>query len=98
MAYGFMRLAAIQLETKLQKCIRIGITIFKIFIWGGISSYIRLEITFYGYTRVSPKTKFLTVYPTENFEYGYPLSGSEYALELPPIHYLKYGHATCANY
>ena len=45
-----------------------GITIFKIFIWGGISSDIRSEITF--------KTKFRAVYPTiyhlnENFEYSY---------------------------
>ena len=40
-------------ETKLQKCIRVGITIFKIFIWGGISSDIQLEITFYGSSRKS---------------------------------------------
>ena len=31
-----------------------GITIFKIFIWGGISSYIRSEITFYGSAYASP--------------------------------------------
>ena len=37
----FMRLATLPIETKLQKCIRIGITIFKISIWGGISSDIR---------------------------------------------------------
>ena len=30
------------------KNIRMGITIFKYFIWGGISSYIRSEIMFYG--------------------------------------------------
>ena len=30
--------AALQFESKLQTCIRMGITIFKIFIWGGISS------------------------------------------------------------
>ena len=57
-----MRPATLQFETRLQKCIRIGITIFKIFIWGGISSDIRLEIMFYGDTLAN-----------ENFEYGYPL-------------------------
>ena len=31
-----------------KKDIRMGKTIFKFFIWGGISSHIRLEITFYG--------------------------------------------------
>ena len=36
------------LKGKCSKCIRMGITIFKIFIWGGISSDIRSEITFYG--------------------------------------------------
>ena len=39
-----MRFAMLQFERKLQKCIRMGITIFKIFTWGGISS----DITFYG--------------------------------------------------
>ena len=40
----FMRLARLQFEMKLQKCIRMGITIFKIFIWGGIFSDIGSEI------------------------------------------------------
>ena len=31
-----------------KKYIRMGITIFKFFIWGGISSNIRSEIMFYG--------------------------------------------------
>ena len=35
----------------MQKCIRMGITIFKTFILGGISSDIWLEITFYGSAR-----------------------------------------------
>ena len=35
-------------ESKMLKCIRMGITIFKIFICGGLSSDIRSEITFYG--------------------------------------------------
>ena len=34
--------------------IRMGITIFKIFIWGGISSDILSEITFYGSAYASP--------------------------------------------
>ena len=49
-----MRLATQQFETKLQKCIKMGISIFKIFIWGGISSDIRSEITFYGSAYTSP--------------------------------------------
>ena len=49
-----MRLATLQFEMKLQKCIRMGITIFKIFIWGGITSDIRSEITFYGSAGASP--------------------------------------------
>ena len=42
----FMQLVKLQFELKLQKCIRMGITIFKIFIWGGISLDIRSKITF----------------------------------------------------
>ena len=49
-----MRLATLKFEMKLQKCIRMEITIFKIFIWGGISSDIRSEITFYGSACTSP--------------------------------------------
>ena len=52
------------------KYIRMGITIFKFFIWGGISLDIRSEIIF---TATRRKTKFPTVYLTnENFEYSYP--------------------------
>ena len=54
------------------------ITIFKIFIWGGISPDIRSEITFTAPLTRHPKTKFLTVYrrytsSNEKFEYSYPL-------------------------
>ena len=71
---GFMLLATVKFETKLQKCIRIGITIFKIFIWGGISLDIRSEITFYGYAHASQN---------KNFEYSYPLNNGSYCnLEL----------------
>ena len=48
-----MWLATLQFETGLQKCIRMGITIFKIFIVGGISSDISWEIMFYGSARKS---------------------------------------------
>ena len=34
-----MRLATLQFETRLQKCIRMGITIVKIFIWGGLRKF-----------------------------------------------------------
>ena len=42
-----MQLAMLKLETKLQKCNIIGITIFKFFIWVGISLDIWSEIMFY---------------------------------------------------
>ena len=45
---------SLQFELKLQKCIRMRITVFKIFIWGGISSDICSEITFYGSARALP--------------------------------------------
>ena len=48
MTRGFMQLATLQIEARLQKCIRMGIAIFKILICGGISSDIRSEITSYG--------------------------------------------------
>ena len=55
-----------------------GITKFKLFIWGGILSDLRSEITFKAPLAFRRKTKFLTVYlmiyPNENFEYSYPLS------------------------
>ena len=42
-----MPLVMLQFEKKLQKCIiRMGISIFKIFIWGGVSPDICSEITF----------------------------------------------------
>ena len=40
--------------TRLQKCIRMEITIFKFFIWGGILLDICSEFTFYGSARASP--------------------------------------------
>ena len=55
---GFIQFATPHFETKLQICIRMGIIMFKIFIWGGLSSDIRSEITFY------VKRKPPTVYPT----------------------------------
>ena len=64
MTCDFMWCAMLQFETKLQNCIRMGKTMFKIFIWGGISSDIRSEITFYGALARRRKTKFPTVYPT----------------------------------
>ena len=43
-----MQLATLKFETKLQKSIIMGITIFKIFIWRGILSDIHQGIMFYG--------------------------------------------------
>ena len=57
-----------------------GITIFKIFIWGGISSDILQKSRFTALLMHRRKTKFPAVYPTiytspnENFEYSYPLN------------------------
>ena len=65
MTCSFMRLATLQFEMGLHKCIRMGITIFKIFVFGGILLDIRSEITFYG-SALRCKTIFLTVYPTIN--------------------------------
>ena len=54
-----------------------GITIFKIFIWGGISSDIRSKIMFYASACASPKklnwTLCMRQYTSlnENFEYSY---------------------------
>ena len=75
-----MRLATLQFETRLYKGIRMGITIFKILIWGGISSDIRSKNTFY---RSLPPTSplrlnrpYIPPYTSqnENFEYSYPLN------------------------
>ena len=44
----FLRKIAVLNVSKVKKHIRMGITIFKFFTWGGISSDIRSEITFYG--------------------------------------------------
>ena len=57
-----------------------GITVFKIFIWGGISSDICSEITFLRLRlHVAVKQNFRPYIrrytsPNENFEYSYPLS------------------------
>ena len=71
MTCGFMQLATLQFEKRLQKCIRIDITIFKIFIgWGegggeGISSDIYvLKSGFKAPLAHRHITKFPTVYPT----------------------------------
>ena len=47
------------LKGKCYKCIRMGITVLKIFIWGSILSDIRSEITFYcSALRVAVKLNF----------------------------------------
>ena len=56
-----------------------GIAIFKIFIWGGISSVIWSEITFYGSADASSEDEIsdhITIYTSSNerFEYSYPLN------------------------
>ena len=54
MTCGIMQFAMLQFETKLLKGIRMGITIFNIFLWGGISSDILSEIMFCGSARLLP--------------------------------------------
>ena len=70
-----------QLETKLQKSIRIGVTIFKISIYGGISSDILSEITFYGDGGFGPYIQRFTS-PNENLEKNsYPLNCPMYIMK-----------------
>ena len=52
---GFMRLATLQYEMRLQKCIRMGITVFKFITWEGISLDIRSEMMFYGSIHTPPQ-------------------------------------------
>ena len=67
-------------EGKCYLCIRMGITILKMIIWGGISSDMRLEVTFLAPpTCHRKKLNFLSICLTittqnENFEYSYPLN------------------------
>ena len=49
-----MGLVTLKFERKLLMCIRMGITIFKIFFCGDISSNIRSEIKLYGSSRALP--------------------------------------------
>ena len=60
---GFMRIEALQFESRLQMCIRMGIIIFKMIIWGGISSDIRPKTRFTALLTHCRK-QFPTVYPT----------------------------------
>ena len=57
MKCDFMRLVTLIFEMRLKKCIRMGITIFKILIWGGILFDIRSEITFGNQTKFPTATK-----------------------------------------
>ena len=81
MTCSFMGLTTLQFEMRLQKCIRMGITIFNIFIWGHISSSdIHSEITFYGSAQAlllklnfRPYIQRYTS-PNKNVENSYPQS------------------------
>ena len=85
----FMRLSTLRLESKLQKCIRIGIPIFKIYILGRyivgytfgnhvlrLSSCVPVKLNFRPYIRRYTS-------PNKNFEYSKPLSNTpcEYSNE-----------------
>ena len=51
---SLMQLMFLKQMPGVKKYIRMGITIFKFVIWGGISSDIRSEIMFYGSANASP--------------------------------------------
>ena len=75
-----MWLARLQFGTKLQRCIRMGITIFKVFIWGGISLNIHSEINVLQLRSCvtiklnsQPYIWRYNTSPNENVEYSYPL-------------------------
>ena len=90
LASGFMQLSATGcrrnilnchcfFEGQCHLCIRMGIIILKIIIWGGISLDMRLEVTFLALLTCHKKLNFpsicLTITtPNENFEYSYPLN------------------------
>ena len=92
MTCGFMRLATLQFELKLQKCIRMGITIFKIS-FGEV--YRRIYVRKSRFTvssRVAVKLNFrpnIRRYssPNENFEYSYPLN-----IWISPLHVHQNAH------
>ena len=71
-----MQVATLQFETKLQKWIRMVITIFKIFIWDVYRPIYGRKSRFTSHR----KAKFPTVYlryitsQNKNFDYSYPLN------------------------
>ena len=98
------RLAKLQFEPKLQKCIRMGITIFKIFIWRSryifgytfgnhvlqLRSRVTINLNFPPYIRRYTS-------PNDYFEYSYPLielPGKCY-YEVPNSHVLTLKCFTC---
>ena len=65
----------------MQKCIRMGITIFKFFIWGGISSDMHSETRF---TAPLPRRR-KTIFPTVTCNFGrghYEEYSCEFVLNL----------------
>ena len=90
MTCSFMRLAKLQFETRLQMCIRMGITILKIFILGGISSDIRSKITFLAPLESRRKTKFWTLYPSIYLPKG--KIKCSYLLIIPPANFVCRGY------
>ena len=76
MTYCLMRLSTLQFEMKLQKCIRMGITIFKIFNLGGILSDILLKIMLRSRVAINLNLVLTSDNTSRNetFEYSYPLN------------------------
>ena len=63
---GFMWLIALQFETKLLKCIRMGITIFKFSFGEVYRSCVAVKLNLRPYIRQYTS-------PNESFEFSYPL-------------------------
>ena len=78
MMYGFMGLATLQFERKLQKCIRMGIPYSKssfgeVFYWIYVGNHVlRLRSGIAVKPNFRPYIQQFTS-PNENFEYSYPL-------------------------
>ena len=91
-----MLLATLQFERKLQKCIRMGITIFKIFHLGRyIVGYTLGNHVLRLRSRLPAKLNFRLYIrrytsPNENFEYSYPLNDMIQLIQLQYLERSKY--------
>ena len=100
MVYGFMRLATLQFETKLQKCIKMGIAIYSKFSFGEVHVYRRIygrKSRFWLRSRIAAKLNFrlyIRRYTSqnENVEYRFPL-----IFKQPTIHASESAYICCQS-